>query len=116
MRQWPVTPPPPPPPPPPPRHNPPPRPPPPPALTHALTTLDQSDFYNPAHRTVFDACAHLEAAGRPVDPVTVAAHLHAAGQLQDLGGATVLHTLVESVPTVAHHAHYAQLVAATAAQ
>jgi replicative DNA helicase len=85
------------------------------ALEHALITLDPADFYRPTHGTIFDACNTLEAAGRLVDPVTVAAHLAAAGELDSIGGATYLHTLIEAVPTVAQHATYTELVAQAAA-
>lgn len=81
------------------------------ALEHALVTLDDSDFYNPTHRTIFQACATLEAAGRPVDPVTVAAHLAHQGRIADIGGATYLHTLIAAVPTPTQAAHYTALVA-----
>jgi replicative DNA helicase len=85
------------------------------ALEHVLVTLDTTDFYRPAHRTIFDTIATLEAAGRPVDPITVAAHLLQGGHLEDVGGAPFIHTLVSSVPTVAQHAHYVELVAQAAA-
>ncbi|HEV8653149.1 MAG TPA: DnaB-like helicase N-terminal domain-containing protein [Actinomycetes bacterium] len=85
------------------------------ALERALVTLDAGDFYNPTHRLIFTACAHLEAASQPVDPVTVAAHLAAAGQLEQIGGATYLHDLLEAVPTIAQTATYLDLVAQAAA-
>jgi replicative DNA helicase len=84
-------------------------------LEHALTSLDTSDFYNPTHRTIFDASAALEAAGRPVDPITLAAQLAHTGQLDSVGGATYLHTLIAAVPTVALAGDYIDLVAQTAA-
>jgi len=85
------------------------------ALQHALITLDSTDFYRPAHRTIFNTCASLEAAGRPVDPITVAAHLLASGNLAGVGGHPFIHTLVSSVPTIAQHTHYAELIAQAAA-
>ncbi len=81
------------------------------ALLVVLTTLAEDDFYRPAHRTVFAAVAALEAAGRPVDPVTVAAELDRQKALADVGGAPFLHTLVEAVPTAANAGTYAARVA-----
>ena len=85
------------------------------ALEHGLTHLDTADFYRPAHRTIFDAIATLEAAGRPVDPITLAAHLLATGELEHVGGHPFIHTLTEAVPTISQAAHYTQLVAQAAA-
>lgn len=84
------------------------------ALEHALITLDQDDFYRPAHRDIFQACATVEAAGRPVDPVTVAAELARAGHIASIGGATYLHTLIAAVPSVGQVTHYASIVAGAA--
>jgi replicative DNA helicase len=84
------------------------------ALERALVTLQATDFYNPTHRLIFDACAALEAAGRPVDAVTVASQLAATGTLEETGGSTYLHVLITSVPTVSQAITYIDLVAATA--
>jgi replicative DNA helicase len=53
----------------------------------------------------------LDAAGQPVDPVTVAAELSRRGELIRLGGAPYLLTLIESVPVTANAGHYAEIVA-----
>lgn len=81
------------------------------ALAVVLERLGPEDFYRPTHRTVFGAMRALHARGVPVDPVTVASELNAAGVLAEVGGAPLLHTLVAAVPTAANAATYAATVA-----
>ncbi len=76
-----------------------------------LATVEEADFYRPAHRTVWRAIGRLADRGEPIDPVTVLGELQHTGELDDVGGGPFLHTLVASVPTVADAAHYARLVA-----
>ncbi|MFC9497731.1 replicative DNA helicase [Streptomyces sp. NPDC056982] len=69
------------------------------------------DFYKPAHQTVYETVLALYAAGEPVDAVTVADALTKAGNIQRVGGATYLHTLIQTVPTAANAQYYAGIVA-----
>jgi replicative DNA helicase len=81
------------------------------AVADVVEVLRATDFYRPAHQLVFDAALDLYGRGEPVDPVTVSAELTRSGQLQRIGGASYLHTLVASVPTAANAAFYARIVA-----
>lgn len=72
--------------------------------------LRGTDFYKPANETIFDVILDLYAKGEPADPVTVAGELSRAGDLQRVGGAGYLHTLVSMVPTAANATYYAQIV------
>lgn len=72
------------------------------------------DFYKPAHGVIFDAILALDAAGEPVDPVSVAAYLMDTGDLGTVGGGPYLHTLLASVPTAANAGYYAKIVAGRA--
>jgi replicative DNA helicase len=76
-----------------------------------LALVEEGDFYRPAHRAVWRAIGRLADRGEPIDPVTVLGELQHASELDDVGGAPFLHTLLEAVPTVANAAHYARLVA-----
>jgi hypothetical protein len=80
------------------------------ALERARSLLAATDFYRPAHRTIFEAIGALHDAGEPADPVTLGARLRDAGQLADVGGAPFLLTLIETVPTTANVGHYARIV------
>jgi hypothetical protein len=83
-------------------------------LGEVAAVLEEADFYRPAHRAIWRAILRLADRDQPTDPVTVLGELDHTGELADVGGGPFLHTLVQSVPTVAHAAHYAELVADTA--
>ncbi|MGI8692488.1 MAG: replicative DNA helicase [Geodermatophilaceae bacterium] len=81
------------------------------AIADVVEVLRGTDFYRPAHQTVFDTILDLYGRGEPADPVTVSAELTKQGQLMRTGGAPYLHTLIASVPTAANAGYYAQIVA-----
>ncbi|MEU5157777.1 MULTISPECIES: replicative DNA helicase [Actinomycetes] len=80
------------------------------AITDVRSTLTAGDWYWPAHATVFTAACDLADRREPVDPITLAAELDKAGELARIGGASYLHTLVQSVPTAANAEYYAERV------
>jgi hypothetical protein len=83
-------------------------------LPEVAALIEEADFYRPGHRTIWRAILRLADRGQPTDPVTVLGELDHAGELVDVGGGPFLHTLIQSVPTVANAAHYAHLVAEAA--
>ncbi|MFF8813623.1 replicative DNA helicase [Streptomyces pactum] len=80
------------------------------AIADVVEVLKGNDFYRPAHETVYQAILDLYAKGEPADPITVAAELTRRGELARVGGASYLHTLVQSVPTAANAEYYAEIV------
>ncbi len=80
------------------------------AIADVIESVRGTDFYRPAHETVFDAVLDLYGRGEPADAVTVAAELQRRGELARVGGAPYLHTLVAGVPIAANAAYYAQIV------
>ncbi|MGK5628219.1 replicative DNA helicase [Streptomyces sp. URMC 123] len=80
------------------------------AIADVVEVIKGHDFYRPAHETVFQAILDLYAKGEPADPITVAAELTKRGELARVGGASYLHTLVQSVPTAANAEYYAEIV------
>lgn len=80
------------------------------AIADVVEVLKGHDFYRPAHETVFTAILDLYARGEPADPITVSAELTKRGELARVGGASYLHTLVQSVPTAANAEYYAEIV------
>ena len=78
------------------------------------TILATADFYRPAHAVVFAAVLAVEHGGTPADAATVAAYLADHGDLDRIGGAAYLHTLIAAVPTAANGPHYARIVASRA--
>lgn len=80
------------------------------AITDVAGLVVGASFYFPKHGWIYDAIATLDAQGEPADAVTVANDLRGRGLLSKIGGAAYLHECMESVPTAANAAHYAQIV------
>jgi len=80
------------------------------AIADCIEMVRGTDFYRPAHETIFDAMIELYGRGEPVDPVTSAAELGRRGDLVRVGGAPYLHTLSASVPIAANAGYYAGIV------
>ena len=80
------------------------------AIADVVEVLRGADFYRPAHELVYDVVLDLYGRGEPADPVTVAAELTKRGELNRVGGAPYLHTLISTVPTAANAGYYAQIV------
>jgi replicative DNA helicase len=80
------------------------------AIAEVIEVVKANDFYKPAHEAVFGAILELYGRGEPADPVTVAALLTKKGDINRIGGAPYLHTLINSVPTAANAGYYAEIV------
>ena len=80
------------------------------AIADVVERLRGTDFYLPAHETIFDTVMDMYGREEPADAVTVAAELARRGDLQRIGGASYLHTLVAGVPTAANASYYAEIV------
>jgi replicative DNA helicase len=80
------------------------------AIAEVIEVIKPVDFYKPAHEAVFGAILELYGRGEPADPVTVAALLTKKGDINRIGGAPYLHTLINSVPTAANAGYYAEIV------
>ncbi|OZG61965.1 helicase DnaB [Bifidobacterium lemurum] len=80
------------------------------AVGEVSQMIDVTDFYQPKHQTIYEAVIDLFAASQPVDVVLVANELLKAGNLEKVGGADYLHSLVASVPTAANATYYAEIV------
>ncbi len=80
------------------------------AIADVIEILRSTDFYRPAHQTIFDAIVDLYGKGDPADAVTVMAELTRQGELARIGGGPYLHSLVASVPTAASAGFYARIV------
>lgn len=86
------------------------------ALTDVLGATQSGDYYRPAHQIVHEAIDRLHGQGLPVDAVTVAEELRRRGQLDRIGGALQLHTLIAAVPVAASAGYYASIVHGFAVQ
>lgn len=75
-----------------------------------IPKLEERDFYNAAHRHIWNGMLNLYRKNKPIDVVTVSEQLNQKGILEDVGGVTYLTQLAGSVPTTANTIYYCDLV------
>ena len=80
------------------------------AINRVTEILDADDFYRDAHRKIFDALINLSERDEPSDLITLTNELRKIDQLDSVGGASYLATLIDSVPTAANIEYYAKIV------
>ena len=80
------------------------------ALDSVLPLLAAIHFYSEANGRIYEAIQAIAEEGKPVDVVTVAAHLRSKGQLAQVGGPSYLAQISDSTPAVAHVEHHAREV------
>ncbi len=80
------------------------------AIAKVIEILKENDFYREANSIIFNAINNLFDKGEPVDLVTITEELREAGNLDVVGGASYINSLVNSVPTAANVEHYAKIV------
>lgn len=80
------------------------------AIADVVEILDAEHFYRPANGHIYAAILALYGSGQPVDAVTVANELTAAGLLDAIGGTKVLFSLQGEVPAVSNAGAYARIV------
>jgi len=80
------------------------------AIARVVELLRAEDFYRDAHRRIYETMTELFERGEPVDLITVTDRLRDKGQLDDVGGAAYITSLLNSVPTAANVEYYARIV------
>jgi len=76
--------------------------------------LQPEDFYREVHGRIYAAVLDLHERREPADFVTLCDELERCGQLEAVGGASYLTSLISSVPTSIHVEYYAHIVERTA--
>lgn len=79
-------------------------------LPEVIDILAPEDFYRTAHQKIFAGIIKLYAKKEPIDLVTLPTILKDIGTLSEIGGATYLVTLVETVPLAVNPEHYAKII------
>jgi replicative DNA helicase len=79
-------------------------------LPEILEVLSPKDFYRSSHQKMFTAITELFSRNEPVDLVTLTNILRERGWLEEIGGATYLANLVDTVPLAVNAQHYAKIV------
>ena len=72
--------------------------------------ISTESFYSDTNRHIFEAIVELYSKGEPADPITVSDKLTEAGVLEEVGGKSYIHTLINIVPTAANAKYYAEIV------
>ena len=72
--------------------------------------LKPESFFSAGHRKIFTAILALHEHQRAVDLVTLRDELERAGDLERVGGAEYLMTLLDGVPAASNVEHYAEIV------
>lgn len=80
------------------------------AIARVVELLRSEDFYRDAHRRIYDAMTDLFERGEPVDLITVTDRLRDKGQLDDVGGASYITSLLNAIATAANVEYYARIV------
>jgi len=80
------------------------------AIIKVVDMLSPEDFYKEAHGMIYKAVLALYEKKMPIDVVTLTDQLEKEGILAEVGGASYLTTLVNSVPSATRVVHYASIV------
>ncbi len=80
------------------------------AMVDVAEFLRPNHFYKDAHGQIFAAMLELYEEHEPIDVVTVTAQLKKNGKLKDIGGASYLSDLLNTVPTSAHAERYGRII------
>ncbi len=80
------------------------------AISIATESLDKESFYKDTHKKIFEAIRDLYNANKAVDIITLTDELKRNETLDEIGGASFLTALVNSVPTSANINHYVSIV------
>ena len=79
------------------------------AIARTIEIIEETSFYNPNHGKIFGAMVALYDRNEAVDLITLTEELRRAGELENVGGASYLETLLSSVATSANVEHHARI-------
>ncbi|MEU6001624.1 DnaB-like helicase N-terminal domain-containing protein [Streptomyces sp. NPDC047197] len=72
--------------------------------------IEPTDFYEPAHTTIWHALLELQRQGAPTDPIALTYQLQRTGDLNRVGGRDYLHALASSASVGGGAEYYAGIV------
>ena len=79
-------------------------------IGHAVESIERDAFYQADHQILYEVIIKLYEQNRPIDAVIVREELSKRQQLDEIGGLPYLVQILNSVPSAAHGAHYAEIV------
>jgi replicative DNA helicase len=80
------------------------------AINKVMEILTDDDFYRDAHRKIYNAIINLSERDEPADLITLTNELRKMDQLDSIGGASYVASLIDLVPTAANIEYYAKIV------
>ncbi len=80
------------------------------AIATAIEHLTSSDFYRDSHKKIFVSMLDLYEKNEPIDLITLTEQLNRKEQLEEIGGASYLSSIVNLVPTSANIRYHAKIV------
>lgn len=80
------------------------------SINRIIDFLRPADFYQRIHQVIFDTMVKLLEKREPIDLLSLSNKLNEQGQLEPVGGASYLTSLINAVPTSSHIVHYAKIV------
>ena len=80
------------------------------AIFKVVDFLMTKDFYKGAHQRIYKTMIELFEKKEPIDFLSVSSRLKEKKELEKIGGASYLTTLVNFVPTASHISNYAKIV------
>ena len=80
------------------------------AIAIAIEQLLPNDFYKDSHKKIFIAMLDLYEKNEPIDLITLTEQLNRKEQLEEIGGASYLSSIVNLVPTSANARYHAKIV------
>ncbi len=80
------------------------------AIIKVASFLQPEDFYRETHQLVYRAILALHERRMPADLITLVDELGRQGQLELVGGASYLTSMINMVPTSIHVEHYGRIV------
>ncbi len=83
------------------------------AIIKIASFMQAEDFYREIHQMIYGAIVSLHERREPADMITVVDELERREQIETVGGAAYLTSLINNVPTSIHVEHYARIVERT---
>jgi replicative DNA helicase len=80
------------------------------AIAVAIEHLLPDDFYRDSHKKIFISMLELYEKNEPIDLITLTEQLNRKEQLEEIGGASYLSSIVNLVPTSANVRYHAKIV------
>jgi replicative DNA helicase len=75
-----------------------------------MEVLIPDDFYREAHQRIYNSLLDLSERDEPADLITLTNELRKKDQLDSIGGASYVASLIDTIPTAANIGYYARIV------